>query len=148
MKMQTLAHALSQIDENSDLGKMVSKSVSKTKIVRKKETKAKIVIDAAKRYHNSIRKTAWFGIGSLRPCSLLTWKPGRPVQSDGKSGRIKWGLSDGKLEFVVMVFDIPQPLNGTNSTIEYGLIPVSSLSRCDCAGYLHKKHCKPKRRKQ
>jgi hypothetical protein len=144
--MRTLAHALSQLSEDSELGKMVKKVVKNTKVVRKK--KIKLINNPVKRYRSSIRKTAWYGVGSLRPCSLLIWRPGRPVQSDGKPGRIKWGLSDGKLEFVVMVFDFPQTLHGTDSTTEYGLVHVSTLSRCDCAGYLHGRHCMPNGRTQ
>lgn len=142
--MQALAHALSQISEDSDLGKMVSKAKTNTKYkFTRKKTKIQVTKDPAKIYHTRIRKTAYYGVGSLRPCSLLTWRPGRPVLADGKPGRIKWGLSDGKSEFVVVVFDIPQPLHGTSSTTEYGCVPVSYLTKCDCAGYLHKKHCKP-----
>jgi hypothetical protein len=146
--MQALAHALRQIPEDSDLGKMVSKVVIKKKVVRKHKTKITTSESKAKQFKNTIRKTAYFGVGSLRPCSLLTWRPGRPVLAEGKPGRIKWGLSDGNLEFVVVLYDYPQPLYGTNTTTELGLVAVSKLSRCDCAGYLHKKHCTPKRRKQ
>ena len=105
--MQALAHALSQISEDSDLGKMVSKAKTNTKhTFTRKKTKIQVAKDPAKAYHTKIRKTAWLGVGSLRPCSLLTWKrPGRPVLADGKPCRIKWGLSDGKSEFVVVVFD-------------------------------------------
>jgi hypothetical protein len=146
--MQTLAHALSQISKDTELGKMVSKAaVKKKKIVRKKK-KLEISKDPAKIFRKRIRKTVYFGIGNLRPCQFLAWRPGRPALADGKPGRIKWGLSDGNLEFVVVMYDFPQPLYGTESTVEYGLVPLSKLSKCDCAGYLHKKHCKPKRRKQ
>lgn len=144
--MQTLAHALRQLPKDSELGKMVSKVVIKTKVVRKQKTK--VVATPAKRFTASILETATCGVGSLRPCSLLTWKPGSPVQSNGVSGRVKWGLSDGKLEFVVMVFDCAQSLYGTDSKVEYGLVHVSTLSRCECAGYLHGRHCKPKRQTQ
>lgn len=144
--MRTLAHALSQLSEDSEIGKMVKNVVKTTKVVRK--NKIKLINDPVKRYRSSIRKTAWYGVGSLRPCSLLTWKPGWPVKSNGRPGRIKWGLSDGKLEFVVIVFDYPQKLHGTNSTTEYGLVNVTTLSKCDCAGYLHGRHCTPKKRKQ
>lgn len=139
--MNSLAHALRQLPKDSELGKMVSKVVIKTKVVRKQKTK--VAATPAVRFTNSILKTATGGVGSLRPCSLLTWKPGRPVQSNGNSGRVKWGLSDGKLEFVVMVFDCAQSLYGTDSKVEYGLVHVSTLTRCDCAGYLHGKHCEP-----
>lgn len=139
--MQTLAHALKQVSGDSNLGKMVSIAVKKTKVVRKNRTRIKVDISPASKFHNEIRKTAYLGVGSLKPCSLLAWRPGHPVLSDGKTGRIKWGLSDGKNDYVVMVFDTPIPIYGTDSTTEYGFVHTSTLSPCDCAGYLHGRHC-------
>jgi len=144
--MQALAHALKQVSEDSDLGKMIKIAAKKTKVVRKNRTRIKIEVSPVSKFHNRIRKTAYIGVGNLRPCSLLAWKPGRPVLSDGKTGRIKWGLSDGRNDYVVMVFDTPIPLYGTDSTTEYGLVHTSTLSPCDCEGYLHKKHCHPRQR--
>jgi hypothetical protein len=67
--MQALAHALKKLPEDSDLGKMVSIAAKKTKVVRKNKTRIKA--SPATRFHNSIRKTAFVGVGSLLPCSLF-----------------------------------------------------------------------------
>lgn len=141
--MQALAHALQQLPRDSEFGEMISRAVKKTKVIRKNKTRIRVSATPVQRFHHNIRKTAYVGIGNIRPCSLLAWQPGKPVISDGKTGRIKWGLSDGKNDYVVMVFDKPITLYGTDDTTEYGFVATSSLIPCDCAGYLHEQHCRP-----
>lgn len=138
--MQALAHALNQISKDSKLGKMVDEC-KQTEI---KTTQTCVSIYSKKEvYERNLKQTLTSGVGSLYPCSLLAWKPGMPMKSKGITGRIKWGLSDGNTEFVVVVFDSTQPLYGTNFKSEVSIVAVSSLSPCDCNGYVHNKHCKP-----
>lgn len=138
--MEALAHALNGLSKDSLVGKMVDKALKTTSTVRKRGPRKTV----AQRFNQGINQTLWTGIGSLRPCSLLQFRPGSPVEFESKTGRVKWGLSNGVLSFVVISFDEAQKMHNSSDKVIVGIAPIQKVTPCACAGYLHKKHCSPK----
>lgn len=131
------------------LGKMMKRAVVRTsrrKKNRQKKSFQQVNKDPHTIYEKRIKRTLYAGVGSLRPANLLSWKPGQPALAGGKPCRIKWALTDGQHTMVVVLYDLPQPLAGTEQTIKYGVYQLSDLRPCDCAGYIHTKGCRPRRK--
>lgn len=100
----------------------------------------------AKEYDRQIKLAGRKGFGSLKPCSFPAWKPATPALACGKPCRIKWGLSSGNHDVVIVAFEYPQPLVGLEGkTTTLGIFPLSDLTPCDCRGYIHKYGCTPER---
>jgi hypothetical protein len=142
-----MQNALAKVAPDGDLGKMIARAAEraeeekKQRRIQRAAKKRKLsAAEAAKRYELNITKTSRQGIGSLRPCSILSWRTARPALANGKPCIIRWGLSDGELQFVVVEFECPQPfvnLSGKNS--KWGFFSVNQLKPCDCRGYIHKR---------
>ena len=137
---QALAKAIADKPE-SELGKMARVAISRGQ--KRKRKKRKLSTDPTKAYHQRLKRTAFVGLDKLRPCSFTDWKPGLAVQVGDKTGRVKWGLTDGNTRMVVVLFDFEQEVPGNEGIRSfYGYVQVEDLKLCGCAGYLHK-GCKP-----
>jgi len=96
-------------------------------------------------FHRRLRRTSREGLGSLLPCSLCAWPPAAPALAAGKPCRIRWGLSDGTQECVVVTFEYPQPIAGMGGmSTTLGFFSAAELSPCNCRGYVHKHGCTPR----
>lgn len=163
--MNIMATALQKAAAKGTAGKMISQAVAKVKREDKEARQREIekarqweAKEKEKRYNRA--QTAWAqeyyrritlagrkGLGSLKPCSYSVWKPATPALAGGKPCRVKWGISDGVNNFVIVIFEYPQPLIGLNSkTTIYGFFPLNALTPCDCRGYIHKYGCAPERK--
>jgi len=134
--MSIMRAALAKALVKEDFGEL--KEMAVKAIAAAKSRKRKLSKDPFKAYEQRIRRSSGAGIGPLRPCAHLDWKPGSPAMADGKPCRIKWGLSDGKENFVVVFFDHHRvAVTGSEKTSSLGVVT------CNCLGYIHTRGCKP-----
>lgn len=139
---QALAKAAAS-KPDTELGKMAKIALKRSN--KPKRKKRKVSLDPATAYHQELKRTAYVGLGPLRPCSFTDWRPGLAVQVEGNTGRIKWGLSDGTTRMVVVLYDYEQPIPGVEGGKSfYSFVNVEHLAPCECKGYLHKGSCKPR----
>lgn len=137
---QAFADALKRGELDESLTDKVSESLSKQPAQRKPRTK-----DPVRLYERQLKKSAFVGLGNLRPCGHTDWRPGGPALADGKPCRVKWGLVDGEERLVVVIYDQHRvTVTGSQKTSPLGVVPVAKLEPCNCMGYIHTRGCKPR----
>jgi len=141
-QLQTALTKAASQTPNNRLREMTELALKRS--MRPKRAKRKPIADPVKDYHQMIKSTEYDGLGALHPCSFINWRPGSAVKVDGDTGRIKWGLTDGKVEVVVILFDYQRSVTGVKGVKSfYGFSNVEHLQPCTCKGYLHTGTCKP-----
>jgi hypothetical protein len=111
--MNTLAHILENLPENTAVGQMVKKAKknSKRRILRNVKPRRIKVVSQNAMHVEEVVGTRTKGFGALRPCNTVEFKPGSRALAHGRPCEIKWCLTAGKLiDLVVVLFDTPQEI--------------------------------------
>ncbi len=137
--MSIMQSAFAKARVEGELGEMVAKAAAKAAPRKRNLSK-----DPLKAYEQRIKRSCGAGIGPLRPCAHLEWRPGSPALANGEFCRIKWGLSDGHEDFVVVLYDHHKVVvTGSDEKSYLGIVPVDQLQPCNCLGYIHTRGCTP-----
>ena len=105
--METLAAKLKNLaSEDTAIGRMVTESLRKVT----RPGSASKTYRAWKKlsYAQRISQTQTEGVFDLSPCSFLETRPGTIKQYRGKKCVIRWGLTNGNIDYVVIEFLSPR----------------------------------------